>query len=131
MGIFDKIFGRQEKKQLSEHTNDKKTMPTIDEFPKLRFADRIGFIMAVGDSGKSDYFPFLKYAILNDPDPNVKFAAFKRIHHFKDNEEVVPMLAEIKNNGSGQKYEPYFLMALSKLGIITIKEFEDLINNAK
>lgn len=131
MGIFDKIFGRQEKRQASWHTNEKKKIPTFDEFPNLSAADRMGVIMAVGDTGKSDYFPFLKYAILNDTDQNVKFAAFKRIHLFKDNAEVVPMLSELKNNGSGQKFEPYFSMALSRLGIITMQEFEDIINNAK
>jgi len=131
MYIFDKIFGRHVKKQTSGHTNEKKTLPTFDEFPNLSRTDRMGVIMAVGDSGKSDYFPFLKYAILNDADPNVKFAALKRIHLFKDNAEVVPMLTEIKNNGGGQKFEPYFSMALSRLGIITMKEFEDTINNAK
>lgn len=128
MGIFDKIFGR---KQTNEQTNEKKTIPTIDEFPTLSPLDRMNIIIAVGNTGKSDYFPFLKYAILNDTDLNVKFAALKRIHLFKDNAEVLPMLTEIKNNGGGQKFEPYFSMALSKLGIITIKEFEDIINSAK
>jgi hypothetical protein len=131
MIIFDKIFGKQQKKQTFGHTNEKKTLPTIEEFLQLNASDRMGLIMTVGDTGKSDYFPFLKYAILNDLDLNVKFAALKRIHLFKDNTEVVPMLTEIKNSGIGQKFEPYFSMALSRLGIITMKEFEDLINNVK
>lgn len=131
MGIFDKIFGRQEKKQPSGHTNEKKTLPSFDEFPNLSAEDRMDLIMVVGNTGKSDYFPFLKFAILNDADPHVKFAALKRIHLFKDNPEVVPMLTEIKNNGGGQKFEPYFSMALSRVGIITMKEFEDIIDNAK
>ena len=131
MGIFDKIFGKQDKKQTSGQKNGNKTLPTIEEFPQLNASDRMGVIMTVGDTGKADYFPFLKYAILNDTDQNVKFAALKRIHLFKDNAEVVSMLTELKNNGGGQNYEPYFSMALSRLGIITIKEFEDIINNAK
>lgn len=131
MGLFDKIFGKQEKKEPSGHTNEEKTIPTLDEFPKLSKADRMGVIMVVGDTSKSEYFPFIKYAILNDTDLHVKLAAFKRIHLFKDNPEVVPMLTEIKNSGGGQDFEPYFSMALSRLGIITMKEFEDIINNAK
>lgn len=131
MGIFDKIFGRQDKKQTSGQTNTKKTLPTIEEFPQLNASDRMGVIMAVGDTGKADYFPLLKYAIQNDTDLNVKFAALKRIHLFKDNAEVVSMLTEIKNNGGGKNFEPYFSMALSRLGIITIKEFEEIINNTK
>lgn len=131
MGIFEKIFGRQDKKQTCEQTNTKKTLPTIEEFPQLNASDRMGVIMAMGDTGKADYFPFLKYAIQKDTDQNVKFAALKRIHLFKDNAEVVSMLTEIKNNGGGKNFEPYFSMALSRLGIITIKEFEDIINNTK
>ncbi len=131
MGIFDKIFGRQENKQSSGHTHKEKTIPTLDEFTKLNADDRMGVIMFVGDTGKSDYFSLIKYAVLNDTDLHVKLAAFKRIHLFKDNPEVVPMLTEIKNNGGGQEFEPYFSMALSRLGIITMKEFEEIINNAK
>ena len=131
MSIFDKIFGRKQQKHTFGQTNEKKALPTIEEFPQLNASDRMGVIINVGDTGKSDYFPFLKYAILNDLDINVKFAALKRIHLFKDNTEVVPMLTEIKNSGDGQKFEPYFSMALSRLGIITMKEFEDVINNTK
>jgi hypothetical protein len=131
MGIFDKLFGRQNNKETNGQNSLKKTLPTIEEFPLLNAVDRMRIIMAVGDSGKAEYFPFLKYAVLNDADQNVKFAALKRIHLFKDNDEVVPMLTELKNNGNAQKFEPYFSMALSRLGIITIKEFEDIINNAK
>ena len=131
MSIFHKIFGKQQKRQTLEKTDAKKTLPTLDEFPQLNAADRMGIIMTVGDSGKSEYFPFLKYAILNDLDLNVKFAALKRIHYFKDSTEVIPMLSEIKNNGNSQKLEPYFSMALSRVGIITMKEFEYTINNNK
>jgi len=125
MGIFDKLFGRQ------EHTNEKKTIPTLDGFTKLSAEDRMGVIIVVGDTGKSDYFPFIKYAVLNDTDLHVKLAAFKRIHLFKDNPEVVPMLTKIKNNGGGQEFEPYFSMALSRLGIITMKELEEIMNSGK
>ena len=131
MSIFHKIFGKQQKRQTLEKTDAKKTLPTLDEFPQLNAADRMGIIMTVGDSGKSEYFPFLKYAILNDLDLNVKFAALKRIHYFKDSTEVIPMLSEIKNNGNSQKLEPYFSLALSRVGIITMKEFEYTINNNK
>lgn len=131
MGLFNKLFGKQDKKQPSGHTNKEKTIPTLEEFPQLNNADRMGVIMVAGDTGKSDYFPLIKYAVLNDTDLHVKLAAFKRIHLFKDNLEVVPMLTELKNTGGGQEFEPYFSMALSRLGIITIKEFEDIMNSAK
>lgn len=131
MGIFDKIFKRIERKQSVGQTNEKKTIPTIEEFPHLNASDRLRAIMFLGDTGMGEYLPFLKQAILNDADLNVKFAALKRIHLFKDNEEVVPILTEIKNNGGGQKLEPYFSMALLRLGIINLKEFESIINGIK
>lgn len=130
MGIFDKLFGRQDKKKSFGQTNVNKTFPTLEEFPFLNASERLIVIMAVGDTGKIDYLPFIKYAVLIDTDQNVKFAALKRIHLFKDSAEVVPILEELKNNGKGQKFEPYFSMALLRLGMITNKEFEEIINNA-
>lgn len=129
MSIFNKLFGRQKNNQTSEQTKEKKTLPTIEEFRQLNDSDRMGLIMTLGDTGKSEYFPFLKYAIQNDANQHVTFAALKRIHLFEDNPEVVSMLTEIKNNGGGKEFEPYFSMALSRLGIITMEEFEEMINN--
>lgn len=131
MSIFNKLFGKQDKKQPSGHPNQEKTIPTFDEFIKLSAENRLGVIMVVGDTGKSEYFPFLKYAILNDPDLHVTLAALKRIHFFRENTEVIPMLTGIKNTNGGEKFEPYFSMALSRLGIITMEEFEEKMNNAE
>jgi hypothetical protein len=119
MKIFEKIFGR---KKLNK-------FPTLTEFPKLNSDDRIMTIMMMGDSEKIEYFPFLKYAIEKDTDINVKFSALKRIHHFKNHSETLPLLNELKDNNIGQNYEPYLSMALLKLGIISEEEFSDKINN--
>ncbi|MEO8233987.1 MAG: hypothetical protein ABI549_01115 [Flavobacterium sp.] len=124
MSIFDKLFGRKEQKNNSEP----KRLPTIEEFPKLISENRMRVIMILGDSGNLDFFPFLKYAIQDDSDINVKFVALKRIHLFKNHPHTIPMLTELKNNGIGEKFEPYFSMALSRLGIISIKEFEEKMN---
>ncbi len=110
MSIFDKLFGRQ------GHTNEKKTIPTLDEFTKLSAEDRMGVIMVVGGTGKSEYFPFMKYAVLNDTDLPVKLAAFKRIHLFKDNPEVVPMLIEIKTIKADKISNPTFPWRYRDLG---------------
>jgi hypothetical protein len=131
MGLFDKIFGRQDKKQSSGQNSGQKTLPTLEEFPNLNPTERMGVIMALCDSAKPAFFPFLKYAIQVDTDINVKFAALKRIHLFKDHPDAITVMTEIKNNGTGEKLEPYFSMALSRLDIISLKEFEDKINNAK
>ena len=119
MKIIEKIFGR---KKLNG-------FPTLSEFPKLNSDERIMTIMMMGDSEKNEYFPFLKYAIQIDTDINVKFAALKRIHHFKNHSETTSMLNELKDNNIGQKYEPYFSMALLRLGIISEDEFNEIINN--
>lgn len=124
MRKFDKIFGKKEQKKNSEP----KRLPTIEEFPKLNSEDRMRVIMILGDSGKLDFFPFLKYAIQYDTDLDVKYSALKRIHFFKDHPDTIPMVTELKNNGFGEKFEPYFSMALSRLGVISIKDFEDKIN---
>jgi len=127
MRIFDKLFG---KKKL-EKNSEPKRLPTIEEFPKLTSDDRMEVIMILGDSGKLEFFPFLKYAIQNDTDIDVKFAAMKRIHLFKNHPDTIPMLTELKNSSLGEKFEPYFSMALSRLGIISIEEFEEKMNNTK
>ena len=130
MSIFDKLFRRQGNNQASGQTSEKKSLPTIGEFPKLNPEARMAVIMVLGDSGKLEYFPFLKYAVLIETDQSVKFAALKRIHLFKGHPDTIPMLNELKNSGYGQKLEPYFSMALSRLGLISIEEFEKRINNS-
>ena len=131
MGILNKIFFGTWEKKAPVFIHKKRAAPTIEEFPMLNANERFETIVALGDTGKMEYFPFLKYAILTDTDQSVKFAALKRIHLFKENEEVVPILTQIKNDKSGEKFEPYFSMALSRLGIITLKEFEEIVNNSK
>ena len=125
MGIFDKLFGKKEQKKECQS----RKFPTIEEFPTLNSDDRMGIIMLLGDSGTLEYFPFLKYAIEKDPDIDVKFAALKRIHHFKDHPDTVPMMTELKKKNIGEEFEPYFSMALSQLGIISFEEFEEKMDN--
>jgi hypothetical protein len=130
MGIFHKLFGKPTTKLIPGQTLEPKKLPTIDEFVQLSPADRMSLIMVLGDSGKLEYFPFIKHAVLSDTDQNVKFAALKRIHLFKDHSETIAILTDLKNNGGGKTFEPYFSMALSRLGLISIEEFEKMINNS-
>ncbi len=125
MSIFNKIFGSKQNKQITE----KQKLPTIEAFPLLNDNDRMSVIMIVGDSGNLDYFHFLKFAIVNDKDTGVRFAALKRIHLFKNHPETIPMILTLKNNGEGEKLEPYFSMALSRLGNISLEEFKNQIND--
>lgn len=130
MNIFDKLFRRRSNKQASVQPSEKKTLPSIEEFPQLNPDARMSIIMVLGDSGKLEYFPFLKYSVLKETDQHVKFAALKRIHLFKGHPDTISILTDLENNGEGQKLEPYFSMALSRLGLISIEEFEKRINNS-
>lgn len=132
MNLFDKIFGRMEKgtNPSVKHTEQSK-ISSFEEFASLSADNRIRKIMVLGDSGKSEHFSILEYAILNDSDQNVRFAALKRIDLFKEHPGLIPMLNELKSNGMGEKLEPYYSMALSKLGLITLQEYEEKLNNSK
>jgi hypothetical protein len=127
MSIFNKLFGSKPSKPKTEN----KKPPTLEEFPQLNSDNRLEVIMIVGDSGNLAYFPFLKFAILNDADIDVKFAALKRIHLFKEHPDTISMLLELKDKGKGEKLEPYFSMALSRVGIISLEEFKNKINNSE
>ncbi len=127
MNIFDKFF-RKKKQKVQQ---DLKKLPSIEEFPKLNSDEKMGIVMILGDSGKLEFFPYLKYAIEQETDIDVKFAALKRIHLFRNHPNTIPMITELMNNGLGEEFEPYFSMALSRLGIISIEEFEEKINNQK
>ena len=131
MSLFDKIFGGRRKKQEVGNRSDSRRLPTFAEFPTLIPEERMKVIMILGDSGNVEYFPFIKYAIQEDPDINVKFAALKRIHRFKNVPETESILTGLKGSGEGQKLEPYFSMALSRVGLITIQELEAKLNNSK
>lgn len=128
MSLFTKLFGRKPNNADTQETSEKINVQTIEEFQQLNPQAKMSIIITFGESGKMEYFPFLKHAVLIETDPNVKFAALKRIHHFKNHPDTVAILTELKNNGKGEKLEPYFSMALSRLGIISIEDFEKKIN---
>ncbi|MCZ4408542.1 hypothetical protein O3Q51_06970 [Cryomorphaceae bacterium 1068] len=90
---------------------------------------RIKDVMILGDTGDRKVFKLLQFSILYDQDKNVNFAALKRIHHFKKHPDLTPMLTDMKKQEKWNQYEPYFSMALSRVGLITIEEFEQKINN--
>jgi hypothetical protein len=85
--------------------------------------------MFLGDSGDLRNFALIRFAIQKDPDIHVKFAGLKRIHLFKGHPEFKEMITDLQKDGKGEKMEPYFSMALSKLGIISIEEFERRIKS--
>src|ERR1700744_5245166 len=100
----------------------------VEKFSKLNNADRMGTIVKYGDTGDLKYYPLIRYAIKQDTDIHVKFAALKRVHLLKEHPDVVPMLNELKERINTELIEPYYSMALSRVGIISIEEFKDRMN---
>jgi hypothetical protein len=129
MNIFKRLFGSETKKSSSENGNlnpDEKEL--IKKFSKLSNANRMGKIMEYGDSKDLKYYPLLKYSIIYDPDIHVKSAALKRIHFFQMHPDVIPMLNQLNSYIDTRSLEPYYSIALSRLGVISREELENRIN---
>jgi hypothetical protein len=105
-----------------ENTDD-----DIKQFCRLNGDDRVRQIMRWGDAGDNSKLRIFQHAILNDSDSGVKMAALKRIHLFQDKEVVQQFLANDKTKEIGQTCEPYYSMALSRVGLISKEEFEKRI----
>jgi hypothetical protein len=133
MNFIRKFFGKEKKNeqpiQVELDLNEYERQ-LIREFTQFSIDDRLKKIMMLGDSGDPGNFKLIQYAIQYDPDLHVKFSALKRIHLFKGHPDLEPMLNLLKQNKTGDNLEPYFSMALSRMGLITIEEFERKINSA-
>lgn len=133
MSLFKKLFGK--KKILDESTRLEKIQPTSNLTPEEKFAslssdERLGAIMSLGDTGQSKFFELLKFSIESDPDIDVRFAALKRIHLFKENAELISFLKSLREGDKRQSLEPYLSMALCRVGVISQEEFQNRMNNS-
>lgn len=106
----------------------KKDEVGIEEFSKFSGDDRLRLIMKWGDQPDDSKLEIFQYAIVNDSDTGVKMAALKRIHLFHDKENVQQFLIDEKTKNAGQACEPYYSMALSRTGIISVEEFQKRMN---
>jgi hypothetical protein len=102
---------------------------TEDRFGSMTADERLGAVMTFGDTGKLEYYNLLKSSIMSDPDIDVRLAALKRIHLFKEHPDLIPFLQSLDATGHHQNLEPYLSMALSRAGLITIEEFRRRIND--
>ena len=127
--LLKQIFGSKKniENTIESHFHESKS---IEEFKKLGSEARFKNIMILGDTGQAEYLDLLKYCISNDPDADVKFAALKRIHLFEKS-EVINFLTQLQDSAIVSELEPYFSMALSRTGIISIEEFENRINGGQ
>jgi len=132
MNLFQRLFKRR--KTLQKMQNTQPLPETGDDHAEVRtFAllntdQRLATIMAVGHSANLRDFNLLQYAILQDPDMHVKFAALKRIHLFAAHPGLVPLLVSMQANKAGDTLEPYFSMALMRAGLISQADFEQKMN---
>ena len=108
---------------LKKETRDE----DLARFLKLNGDDRLRQVIEWGDKGEDSKLKFLQHAILNDPDHGVRMAAFKRIHLFRDKDDVRKFLMNEKTKVIGRTCEPYYSMALSRTGLISIEEFKERI----
>ncbi len=122
MGGARFFYWRSALREMNNMKND------IIEFAKFSNDERLEQIMKKGDSTDLRNFELLAYSIQNDPDLSVRFAALKRIHKFKEHSGLIPLLKDLQVNPKSQQLEPCFSMALSRVGLITMEEFEKRIS---
>jgi len=133
MSIWKKIFSKKAIKTHQAYNFDLSNIEgrAIEGFSKLNEDDRIMQIMILGDTGDLKYFDLFRFSIESDPSINVKFAALKRIHLFQEHPDLKPLLIGMQENKFIEKLEPYFSMALSRVGIISIEDFQNRLNSYK
>jgi hypothetical protein len=133
MSIWKKIFSKKAGKSHQTYNFDLSNIEgkAIEDFSKLNEDNRVIQIMILGDTGNLKYFDLLRFSIESDPSINVKFAALKRIHFFKEHPDLKPLLTGMQGNRFIENLEPYFSMTLSRTGVISIEDFKNRINSYK
>jgi hypothetical protein len=131
MNFFKKLFGRKPPMPSSGLAMTESESQLLEQFTSLDNDSRLMQIITLGDHADMKSFKLLQYAILSDPDDGVKCAALKRIHLFKGHPDLIPMMTKLKASGTTEDLEPYFSMALNRLGLISLQEFEEKIKNSE
>jgi len=134
MNLFKILFGKRNHLGQNirlEKNQDDATQTPEEKFASLSSDERLGAIMSLGDTGQNKFFDLLKFSILSDPDIDIRFAALKRIHLFKEHPDLIPFLKSLNEQIKYPKLEPYLSMALSRVGIISQEELHQRINNSK
>lgn len=126
MDLLSRLFkGKKVQRGAKETVWDYDTLVELykgDDDTRMR---KIIYWCEKGDNSKLNV---VQYAILHDSDLGVKMAGLKRIHLFTDKEAVREFLKDEMTLSVGRKCEPYYSMALSKVGLISYDEFERRMN---
>ncbi len=131
MNFFKRLFGKENSKaQMASITLDLNDADKqiISDFASYDDEWRVKEIIILSETADHLYFRLMQYAILYDPNLNVKFAALKRIHLFQDHPDLKTMMLKMKGSSMSVKLEPYFSMALTRLGLISLEEFNHKVN---
>lgn len=87
----------------------------VSEFSELNNKDRMIQLIFIGETGESVFFSIIKHAILNDSDTDVKFAALKRVHLYRNCNGFEQLLEDAFAINKNDELEPYFAMAINKI----------------
>ncbi|ARV13350.1 hypothetical protein BTO09_13815 [Gilvibacter sp. SZ-19] len=133
MGFFDKIFRNKNRRveidfQKAGLNISDSGKESIRKFVSRTDKERLGDIIQLGDQGEQNYFYLIYYATLFDNDRNVRFAALKRLHNFKDNPNFEILIKKLEEPNVGEKLQPYYSMMLSRIGKISVTDFESRIS---
>ena len=133
MGFFDRIFSKKNSEPEIDFANVGLNLTdsgkeSIRKFANRTDKERMGDIMMLGDKGDPNFFYLIYYAVLFDYDKNVRFAALKRLHNFKDRPNFENLIKKLGEPNVGEELEPYYSMMLSRIGKISETEFKERIN---
>lgn len=85
---------------------------------------RMQAVIIIGDSAQVQFYEFMKWCVLQDPDLNVRLAALKRLPNYVAQSDLALFLTELDSSKKSIELEPYYSMALLRIGIINENEFK-------
>lgn len=115
MNFWKRLFGKSQLNDpyLGLNEMEKKS---IEEFSKLPPDQRIRRVLQITASHANTDFALFRYALIDDPDHNVQFAALKRVVAFSENPKLRPLLISLKQSNKANNYEPYLSMSIARIG---------------
>ena len=126
MELLSRLFkGKRDQRGARESVSD---YDTLVELYKCDDDTRMRKIIYWCEKVDNTKLNVVQYAILHDSDLGVKMAGLKRIHLFTDKLAVREFLKDEMTFNVGRKCEPYYSMALSKMGLISYDEFQRRVN---
>jgi hypothetical protein len=98
------------------------------QFAAFKPKQRMQAVMIVGDSIDVKYYRFLKWCVDQDSNLDVRLAALKRLPNFSGQSDLLEYLKQLDASTGKSVFEPYLSMALSRVGLIDVDEFNSRLN---